>query len=108
MDTGRDFMIGQSAVIDQSAPTQVKRILALGRWRTRRLRLGVLDRLLEDERIELEGISATSAGAMNATVMTYGYLEGGRNGAKQALTGFWRRIAHAAQLSPSRQPGGIR
>lgn len=61
---------------------------------------GVLDRILEEERIEIEGISATSAGAMNATVMTYGYLEGGRNGAKQALAGFWRRIAHAAQLSP--------
>ena len=27
---------------------------------------GVLDRLLEDERLEIEGISGTSAGAMNA------------------------------------------
>ena len=36
---------------------------------------GVLDRLLEDDRIAIEGISATSAGAMNATVTAYGISE---------------------------------
>jgi NTE family protein len=61
---------------------------------------GVLDRLLEDDRIEFDGISATSAGAMNAAVMVYGYQEGGRAGARAALANFWRRIAHAARLSP--------
>jgi NTE family protein len=61
---------------------------------------GVLDRLLEDERVEIEGISATSAGAMNATVLTYGYASGGRQGARKALDGFWRRVAHIASLSP--------
>jgi NTE family protein len=61
---------------------------------------GVLDRLLEDERIAVEGISATSAGAMNAAVFTYGYAIGGRNGAKRALAGFWRRVSHAAMQSP--------
>jgi NTE family protein len=61
---------------------------------------GVLDRLLEDERVEIEGISATSAGAMNATVLTYGYTTGGRQGARKALEGFWRRVAHIASLSP--------
>jgi NTE family protein len=61
---------------------------------------GVLDRLLEDERLEIEGISATSAGAMNATVLTYGYTTGGRQGARRALEGFWRRVAHVAALSP--------
>jgi NTE family protein len=61
---------------------------------------GVLDRLLEDDRIVIEGISATSAGAMNATVTAYGISEGGRAGARQALTNFWRRVSHAADLSP--------
>lgn len=61
---------------------------------------GVLDRLLEDERIGFEGVSATSAGAMNAAVLAYGLTEGGREGAKRALDGFWRRIAHAGLLSP--------
>src|SRR5215217_8806693 len=61
---------------------------------------GVLDRLLEEETIAFEGISATSAGAMNATVMAYGMTVGGREGAKTALRDFWRRISHAALLSP--------
>ncbi len=61
---------------------------------------GVLDRLAEDERIMVDGISATSAGAMNAVVFTYGWSEGGRNGARQALTNFWRRISHAAAMGP--------
>jgi NTE family protein len=61
---------------------------------------GVLDRLLEDERVAFEGISATSAGAMNAAVMAYGLAQGGREGARRALASFWRRIAHAGLTSP--------
>jgi NTE family protein len=61
---------------------------------------GVLDRILEEPRIALEGISATSAGAMNAAVLAYGLTIGGREGARQALTSFWRRVAHAASFSP--------
>jgi len=61
---------------------------------------GVLDRLLEDERIAFDGISATSAGAMNATVLAYGLAVGGREGAKRALANLWRRVSHAASLGP--------
>jgi len=61
---------------------------------------GVLDRLAEDERTAVDGISATSAGAMNAVVFTYGWSQSGRNGARQALTNFWRRISHAAFATP--------
>jgi NTE family protein len=61
---------------------------------------GVLDRLLEDGRIAFEGISATSAGAMNATVLAYGLALGGREGARRALADFWRRISHAGAFSP--------
>jgi NTE family protein len=61
---------------------------------------GVLDRLLEDDRIAFEGVSATSAGAMNATVLAYGLAEGGREGAKRVLANFWRRVSHAAVFSP--------
>ena len=46
---------------------------------------GVLDRVLEDERIAFEGLSATSAGAMNAVTLAYGMTLGGREGAKKAL-----------------------
>lgn len=61
---------------------------------------GVLDRLLEDDRIAFEGISATSAGAANATVLAYGLTLGGREGARAALRDFWRRVSHAATFSP--------
>jgi NTE family protein len=61
---------------------------------------GVLDRLLEDPQIGIEGVTATSAGAMNATVLAYGMAEGGREGARAALARFWRRISDAALWSP--------
>lgn len=59
---------------------------------------GVLDRLVEDERIAVEGISATSAGAMNGTVFTYGYAIGGRDGAKRALDEFWQRVSGIGKI----------
>src|SRR4029434_3260879 len=61
---------------------------------------GVLERLLEDERIAFDGISATSAGAMNAVVLAYGLAEGGREGARKALANFWRRGSHSAATGP--------
>jgi NTE family protein len=61
---------------------------------------GVVDRLIEDERISFEGISATSAGAMNAAVLAYGLTIGGREGAKRTLAEFWRRVSEAAAWSP--------
>lgn len=61
---------------------------------------GVLDRLLEDERIAIEGISATSAGAMNAAALAQGLTEGGAEGARAALEAFWRSVSRAASLSP--------
>ena len=54
---------------------------------------GVLDRLMEEPRIEVEGVSATSAGAMNAAVMAHGLTTGGRKGAREALEEFWHGVA---------------
>jgi len=56
---------------------------------------GVLDRLLEDERIQIEGICGTSAGAMNGVVVADGLDRQGKEGARKALSRFWQR-------SPSR------
>ncbi len=61
---------------------------------------GVLDRLLEDERLEITEISGTSAGAMNAVVLACGIERAGREGARAALTEFWRAISRAALASP--------
>ena len=61
---------------------------------------GVLDRLLEEERLDIEGISGASAGAMNGAMVAQGYFRDGRAGARAALDRFWRRIAEIAGLSP--------
>jgi NTE family protein len=61
---------------------------------------GVLDRLLEEPSLHIEGISGTSAGAMNAAVLAQGLSSGGVEGAKIALERFWRRVSDAALMSP--------
>lgn len=64
---------------------------------------GVLDRLLEVPWLRFDGISGTSAGAMNAAVMADGYAAGGPEGAREALAKFWKRVSDAALLSPLRR-----
>ncbi len=64
---------------------------------------GVLDRLLEEPWLIIDGISGTSAGAMNAAVLVDGYVKGGAKGARTALKNFWRRVAEAARFSPFRR-----
>ena len=61
---------------------------------------GVLDRLLEETSLRIDGISGTSAGAMNAAVLVDGLEAGGRDGARAALEAFWRSVSDAARLSP--------
>ncbi|MEP7281366.1 MAG: patatin-like phospholipase family protein [Rubrivivax sp.] len=53
---------------------------------------GVLDRLLENESIAFDGVSGTSAGALNAAVLATGWADGGRAGARAALHAFWRDV----------------
>lgn len=64
---------------------------------------GVLDRLLEEPWLRIDGISGTSAGAMNAVVLTDGYAKGSAEGARAALEQFWRAVSHAARFSPIRR-----
>lgn len=64
---------------------------------------GVLDRLLEEERLQFEGVSGTSAGAMNAAIMAQGYADGGRAGARAALADFWESVSRFALYSPVRR-----
>ncbi len=61
---------------------------------------GVLDRLLQDERLEIEGVSGTSAGAMNAVVVADGLVRGGRDGARKALAKFWEAVARLGRFGP--------
>ena len=64
---------------------------------------GALDRLLEEPWLRIDGISGTSAGAMNAAVLVGGHAKGGADGARAALENFWRRVSNAALLSPLRR-----
>jgi NTE family protein len=64
---------------------------------------GVLDRLLEEPWLEIDGISGTSAGAMNAAVLVDGFAKGAAAGARAALDTFWRRVSEAARFSPLRR-----
>lgn len=61
---------------------------------------GVLDYLMEDGRINVQGISGTSAGAMNAVVFAQGFIEGGADGAREKLEQFWRKVSNLSMFSP--------
>ncbi len=61
---------------------------------------GVLDRILEDESIQIEAISGTSAGAMNAAVVADGIMRDGREGARRCLRDFWKSVSDAGKSSP--------
>jgi NTE family protein len=61
---------------------------------------GVLDRLLEDPRVEIEGITGASAGAMNAVALAAGFADGDREEARASLRRFWDGVLIEARTSP--------
>jgi len=61
---------------------------------------GVLDRLLEEDRIHIEAVSGTSAGAMNACALVEGLARGGPEAARVQLRAYWTAVARAGQFSP--------
>jgi len=61
---------------------------------------GVLDRLLREGDVFPSAMSGASAGAVNATLVAWGLMNGGRDGAREALRRFWTEIGQKALLSP--------
>jgi len=59
---------------------------------------GVLDHLLEDGRLAVEGISGTSAGAVNAVMLADGLKRGGPAEARKRLADFWRAASIGGDL----------
>jgi NTE family protein len=53
---------------------------------------GVLDRILQDEEVEIAGISGTSAGALNGAALKAGLVSGGRQGARDNLDWLWGQM----------------
>ena len=67
---------------------------------------GVLDTLLDDGRVSLDGISGTSAGAMNAVALAHGLAQSvgkppavAREAARASLASFWGGIVDMGALS---------
>jgi NTE family protein len=94
-----------SAPIAADAPTKSVSLALQGGGSHGAFTWGVLDALLEDGRLQLDGISGASAGAMNAVVMGHGFAEhpddpaAGREAAREALAKFWRKIAQMGEAS---------
>jgi len=65
---------------------------------------GVLDALLEDGQFGFEGVSGTSAGAMNALCLAHGLMTGGRDGARETLSRFWTSVAGSSPFASGRDP----
>ena len=61
---------------------------------------GVLERLLDEDWLDFDGMSGTSAGAINAAVFALGLSQGGRPGARDAMEKFWRGIGSSFAMSP--------
>ena len=59
---------------------------------------GVLDRMLEEERVEVAAISGTSAGALNGAAFKSGMITGGREGARAALDGLWGSVGQVGDM----------
>ncbi|MBK0326975.1 patatin-like phospholipase family protein [Rhodobacteraceae bacterium F11138] len=68
---------------------------------------GVLDRILEDEDIEIAGISGTSAGALNGAALKAGLVSGGRDGARENLDWLWGQVGAQQQTWLSDWTQGI-
>ena len=84
---------------EKGAPAAAKKSVSLalqGGGSHGALTWGMLDALLEDGRLEFDGISGASAGALNGTLMTYGLLTGGREKAREILADFWRGVANSS------------
>ncbi len=61
---------------------------------------GVLDRLLDRQDFDIDGVSGTSAGAVNAVALAAGYLEGGAEGARAKLETIWRAVSASGCMLP--------
>ncbi len=61
---------------------------------------GVLDRLLEEDGIEIAAISGTSAGALNGAALKSGLRKGGRDGARENLDWLWEKLGASDVVTP--------
>jgi NTE family protein len=68
---------------------------------------GVLERLLEEPTCHFDCISGASVGAINATLLASGLVQGGREGARKQLARFWQRITNETSFRSLMLIGGF-
>ena len=91
------------AKIDKTSPKKVNLALQGGgahgafAW-------GVIDKICEDGRLSIDGLTASSAGAMNTAVYAYGKMKHGLDGARAALHDFWQDISAAGVFIETQRP----
>jgi NTE family protein len=97
---------GDSTVAEPTGPGRLTLSLALqGGGAHGAFTWGVLDRLLEEETIDIAAVSGTSAGAINAVALASGWRQSGREGARAALEQLWQAVGREAARSPMSQGG---
>ena len=64
---------------------------------------GVMDKLLELDLFDIEGLSGTSAGGMNALTIAQGFLKDGPQGARLELKRFWHKLQNYSVFNPYQQ-----
>jgi NTE family protein len=68
---------------------------------------GVLDRLLDEDTLDVDTISGASAGAVNAVLLACGLVQGGREGARALLMRFWTRMMNDGSFRAPMLIGGF-
>jgi NTE family protein len=86
----------------QNAETKTVNLALQGGGAHGALAWGMLDALLDDGRIKVEGITACSAGTMNALAFAQGMMENGADGARKKLEEFWWEISKSSFFLPTR------
>jgi NTE family protein len=59
---------------------------------------GVMEKLLEEDLLDIRGFSGTSAGAVTSVLITHGLQKNGTRGACEMLELFWKEIAAGSAL----------
>ena len=68
---------------------------------------GVLERLLEEPACDFDCVSGASVGAINATLLACGMVQGGREGARKLLAKFWQRMTNETSFRSLMLVGGF-
>jgi len=99
MTTGQDH-IGSAGASASASGRKIVNLALQGGGSHGAFTWGVIDRLLEESRLEFEGVTGTSAGAVNAVVLADGLAAGGREGAREALRAYWKKVSVLSARSP--------